>query len=444
MHAPLVIVGSGFAAAAAVVHLVDRGIPCRSLTVIGPATLGTGQAYGCVSPFFRLNVRPDIQRLWPDQPDHFPQWANQHITDPKAHTPVGPFYRRSDFARYVADQLKRLPDYQELEQIHRRITHIRPSDGRWILTADDQSNRSADRVVLATGNPDPQWPADIETPEEPTLIRVPWRGDWLEDVDPGSAVCLVGSGLTAMDALYALSENGHRGPIYLLSPFGLLPPVQLDWKTIPAVDWPEVKTALEFIRVMRHALGDDQWLERRWQERFEALRIGISLAWQRLPVNERLKLMRRLGWLWSLQRFRASPQTVEAAERMIKRGQLVTIKASMTGLAASRAKQWMIALSNGRSLSCETIINCTGAGRDALIDQLVENRIVGKLNGAGAPSVNARQEAVAPDGTPLKTLFVIGASTGLALGDVVGSTSIARQAARLTDTVWSSGAFQRR
>ncbi len=265
---------------------------------------------------FRLNVRPDIQRLWPEQPDHFPDWARRHINDPQAQTPLGPFYRRSDFARYIADELQRLPNYDTLNHLSHVVTDIRREQDRWILTTAKGPELTAAQVVIATGNPSPQWPGGIDAPKEPSLIQVPWRGDWIHDVDRQSPVCLIGSGLTAMDAIYALHESDHQGPVYVLSPYGLLPPVQLDWKASPAIEWPSVHNARSFIHAMRSVLKHDEWLDQEWQERFEALRVGISGAWQQLPVHARLKLIRRLGWLWSLQRFRASPQTVQAADRM--------------------------------------------------------------------------------------------------------------------------------
>jgi uncharacterized NAD(P)/FAD-binding protein YdhS len=437
---PILIVGSGFAAAAAVVHLVDHGIPCKSLTVVGPGALGAGQAYGCVSPFFRLNVRPDIQRLWPEEPDHFPDWARRHINDPQAQTPLGPFYRRSDFARYIADELQRLPNYDALNHLSHVVTDIRKEQDRWILTTANGPELTAAQVVIASGNTSPQWPGGIDAPKEPSLIQIPWRGDWIHDVDRQSPVCLVGSGLTAMDAIYALHETDHQGPVYVLSPYGLLPPVQLDWKASPAIEWPSVHNARSFIHAMRSVLKHDEWLDQEWQERFEALRVGISGAWQQLPVHARLKLIRRLGWLWSLQRFRASPQTVQAADRMRERGQLNIVRASMVGLSPSRSKQWLVSLSDDESIACRTVINCTGAGRDPLIVKLAARQIIGTLSEGGAPSVNPRQQLLSPDDVAHQDLFLMGASSGLALGDVVGSTSIARQAVRLAKTVTSTQA----
>ena len=105
MDASAIIIGSGYSAAAALVHLTHAGLPLRQILVIGPGELGTGQAYGCTAKSYRLNVRVTGQRLWPDQPEHFTDWATEHIKDLDAHTSAGSFYRRSDFAQYITAQL---------------------------------------------------------------------------------------------------------------------------------------------------------------------------------------------------------------------------------------------------------------------------------------------------------------------------------------------------
>ena len=85
----LVIIGDGFAAAVMAVHLLRRGIPRSSITVIGPGELGKGSAYNCASPFFRLNVREDLPIVFSEDPLHFARWAQQNIDDPQAKTEAG-------------------------------------------------------------------------------------------------------------------------------------------------------------------------------------------------------------------------------------------------------------------------------------------------------------------------------------------------------------------
>ena len=50
------MIGSGFAAAANLLHLVEAGMQPSQITIVGLDDLGTSNAYGCDDDF-RLNVR---------------------------------------------------------------------------------------------------------------------------------------------------------------------------------------------------------------------------------------------------------------------------------------------------------------------------------------------------------------------------------------------------
>ena len=54
----ILIIGSGFAAAANLLHLVEAGMKPSQITIVGLDDLGTSNAYGCDDDDFRLNVRP--------------------------------------------------------------------------------------------------------------------------------------------------------------------------------------------------------------------------------------------------------------------------------------------------------------------------------------------------------------------------------------------------
>ena len=98
----ILIFGSGFAAAANLVHLVEAGIKPSQITIVGPGQLGRGNAYGCDDDDFRLNVRPNLMWIWPDRRDGFGNWAKTHIKDDKdAMRRSDMFYRLRNFGRYM-------------------------------------------------------------------------------------------------------------------------------------------------------------------------------------------------------------------------------------------------------------------------------------------------------------------------------------------------------
>jgi uncharacterized NAD(P)/FAD-binding protein YdhS len=78
-----------------------------------------------------------------------------------------------------------------------------------------------------------------------------------------------------------------------------------------------------------------------------------------------------------------------------------------------------------------------------LIDTMIAAGQVAPIGATRQPWVTSELRVVASDGQPYDTLFCIGPTTGLALGDVLGATSIARQTAQLAQTLVKSIPFQR-
>jgi len=154
-----------------------------------------------------------------------------------------------------------------------------------------------------------------------------------------------------------------------------------------------------------------------------------------LPAKDRIRLRRRLGWLWSLLRFRAGPQTAVAAKAMHASGQLNIINERFSGLAAAGGGRWQVQLCSGEELTADIVANCTGVGRDQLIDSMIAAGQITAMGSTRQPLVTPELRVVAADSQSYHTLFCVGPATGLALGDVAGATSIARQAAQLAQTL---------
>ncbi|PDH58360.1 MAG: hypothetical protein CNE93_03625 [SAR116 cluster bacterium MED-G06] len=434
MGGGICIIGSGFSAAALLLHLDDKGFDCRHVTIIGRGELGTGQAFGCVHDDFRLNVRAELMRVWPDRPLEFTHWAKTRLTDdPDAASDAGDFYRRRDFAVYMAEQLNHRPGTQSASRIESEAVALTADDRRWQVTLDDGRTVSADQVVLATGNPSPDWPFRGPVIDAPTLVRVPWRGDWVDRVGGDERVVVIGSGLTAMDTIHVLHRRNHRGNITLVAPDGLLPPVQTDWHSADALAWPEPMRASDFLGFMRRHIGDGDWQDAEWQRRFESLRVYICEAWQRLAPLDQARLMRRVGWLWSLARFRAGPQAHGSAQTLLASGQLTIRRDMVSGIATTGADgPHHVQLAGGGPIEADFVVNCSGAGRDPLVSGLVEQGLVAAHAGfRGRPALTPDLALCQPDGMPYRTLHALGPVTAHEAGDVVGAPGTATQAHEL-------------
>lgn len=434
-----VIIGDGFAAAAMAIHLLRGGMAPESLTMIGPRPPGRGQAYACVNPFFRLNIREDLPIVFSEDPMHFARWAKDNIHDPDAKTDAGYFYRRQDFGAYVAELFDRQPGSSHIKRIQDRVIALQRSGLHWTITLDSGGQYSAERVILATGNPPPTWPCVVVDEHSSSaddsmanpLIENPWPGDYLTTISPNDRVILLGGGLTALDAINALVEQGHRGQVYVISPRPYFPPAQSSWERHGEPDWPDGLTPARLIRFMRDYLPDAPTDSSTWQNSWEELRPKLNTIWQSFSAAQRRKLIKRVGWIWSLYRFRASPQTIAAYEKLRAANQIEFV--------VGRAKKIIrgpttlaVEMSTGAQVSGDRLVNCTGVASDALLEQLIAAQLALPDALDQAIAVDTAFRVLGPDQQPWANLWMIGPATAGSLGDVVAASAISKQAEQLS------------
>jgi len=428
------IIGDGFAAAVLVTHLLRVGISSSAITVIGTGVLGKGNAYGCNNSFFRLNVREDLPIIFADDPLHFSRWAQKYINDPQASTKAGYFYRRHDFGRYVSELVACESKSGQIEQIKARVLGLSGSESSWNLELDTHNAISAKQVIIATGNPPPVWPCAVINPN-PVLstscfIENPWIGYGLEGIETQENIILLGGGLTALDAINALMERKHLGMIYVISPRSVLPPAQANWQRKVQPQWPQNLTPAKLIRFMRNYLPSASTTSPEWQSAWEELRPNINMIWQQFSPSQKQSLFKRSGWLWNLYRFRASPQTISAYEKLRSKNQIQFVLGRAKEIRRSESKVKAL-LGNDIEVEGDRIINCTGVGSDPLLNRLIKDQlaICDPLGQAVAVDENFRVLNLSCQ--RWNSLWMIGPGTMGSLGDVIAASTIAKQAEQL-------------
>jgi uncharacterized NAD(P)/FAD-binding protein YdhS len=434
----LVIIGDGFAAAVTAIHLLRQGIAADSLTIIGPGTLGKGNAYGCISPFFRLNIREDLPIVFSEDPLHFARWAEANIDDPEAKTSAGFFYRRADFGRYISELIAAEIGFDKVHRIQSKVCALNQAQGLWKLDTEDGDLIYAEKVIIATGNSPPTWPCPIqrEIGEQASarMIENPWTGQYLTSIHAEEHIVLLGGGLTALDAIYALAVQGHRGRITIVGPRSLLPPTQAQWIRQKQPNWPEKLSPARLLRFMRQYLPPAATSSAVWQSAWEELRPNLNAIWQQFTPHQRRIVFKRLGWVWSLYRFRASPQTINAYEQLKANHQIQ--------FALGRAKQVecsegaiSVQLNNGQRIDADRIINCTGVGADLFLNQLVADAIAIPDPLGAAIAVDTNLSVLKPNQQAWNNLWMLGPATMGSLGDVIAASAISKQAEGLAKQI---------
>ena len=114
-------------------------------------------------------------------------------------------------------------------------------------------------------------------------------------------------------------------------------------------------------------------------------------------------------------------------------GQMQIIKDRVNGIISVHAAPPLsLTLNRHHMLDCDYAIIASGVGRDPLMARLMETHIAGTTANGGI-HVNDDFQLLSPDCHPQPGLWALGPPTQSALGDVIGATTIAKQAAGLAD-----------
>jgi len=286
---------------------------------------GRGVAYGTKCGGHLLNVPAGSMSAFPDEPDHFLQWAQAHYD--RAVAP-GRFIPRRVYGQYIESVLAEAEDRHpgriewktdEVESVTRagEVGRVRLRSGD-VLTAD--------KVVLALGNFPPAASSLPEAIRKSSgYVPNPWAQGALYGTENESSILLVGSGLTGVDVAIALRARGFKGVIHLLSRHGLLPQ-----KHKPKHAWPAFwnqdapRSARGLMDLVRQQVEAAQRHGVDWRAVIDSLRPFTPAIWQSLSMEEKRRFLRHVRPYWEVHRHRVAPEIGGMVEQQIASGEIET------------------------------------------------------------------------------------------------------------------------
>ncbi|MEU4705758.1 FAD/NAD(P)-binding protein [Nocardia salmonicida] len=226
------IIGAGVATVGLLDALARADATPGTITVFeGSAALWRGRAYQRDVPAVRVNAPPALMSARASDRGHFQDWLTQRpeavrFLDPGLGQPIVPRAMYGEYlehsARMSIDRLR--CDGWQVSVVNDRVTDIAREEPMALRT-EGGVLYPVDRMVLCVGSGRPRDQYGLTG--SPGYLDEPYPlARTLTEVDPEAHVAVIGSGLTAVDITAALTENGHRGPITLLSRSGILPFVQ--------------------------------------------------------------------------------------------------------------------------------------------------------------------------------------------------------------------------
>jgi uncharacterized NAD(P)/FAD-binding protein YdhS len=383
------IVGGGLSGTAVAIQLLLHASRDLQIVIIEPReSLGRGLAYSTEFESHLLNVVAGNMSVLPDNPGHFVNWLNRStgkVWNPSAFVP------RRIYGDYIYHSLCEAVAHcrtgVRLEWLRSRAVEAQAQGASVSIGLESGQRVEADAAVLALGNASSTgafpWAAGIPLPQ-------PWSRKELGQIPLDSPVLLIGSGLTAVDAVLSLQEKGHRGPIHMVSRRGLLArahcesgapaPMDIGTQEFPA----SARRLLRWIRLTveraRNAGSD-------WRGVIDGLRPFTNRIWRNLTQSEQRRFLRHLRPYWDVHRHRMAPQVADRISHLMDTGQLKIHAGRIVGVEHSQASGRQVAeirLRSGLylSLEFERAIHCAGAqddfaGRDdPLIGSLIARGLI--------------------------------------------------------------------
>ncbi|MFJ3660017.1 FAD/NAD(P)-binding protein [Streptomyces sp. NPDC090119] len=189
--------------------------------------LGAGVAYSTPHDCHLLNMRAGTMSVHADDPGHFVRWLASQEDGTRASSGTDYVPRRL-FAVYLQEffeeALTRARRHGIRVVTHRSMVSDCREDSRGVHLIAGLDHFLFDYSFLCLGDlPSTEY---LEFTKVPAYVHSMWHGAGLEAIDPDTTVGILGTSLTAVDALLQLRASGHRGVITCFSRRRSLPKVQ--------------------------------------------------------------------------------------------------------------------------------------------------------------------------------------------------------------------------
>ena len=204
------------------IHLIERD-----------DELARGLAFGTDQPGHLLNTESRLMGLYDREPGHFRTWLETRRA--ASGTPLDPdgveYPQRREYRQYMQDVLDRAVDDARAAgiavEIHRsEATTIEGDHASATVRLANGRSIATDIVLLTIGTPDPERFGNLDG--IPGYFDSPYPSHRMtEGIDRDQRVVVLGSGLSAIDAVMTLLDGDHRGDIHLISKEGMLPRVEI-------------------------------------------------------------------------------------------------------------------------------------------------------------------------------------------------------------------------
>lgn len=448
------IVGGGFSGVMTGVNLARLSQRPLRLTLINQhRPTARGVAYGSRRNEHLLNVAARNMSAFPEMPDHFMQWLRTRsefdtVRDRELRERFIPRMIYGDYLRGLMQQHLQSPPASlpvETNITEAEAVDIEPKNGGAAIHLSNGDIVDVERVVLATGNEAPAgFPGAAELHEHPAWVGNPWQ-TW-ENRLPGyeGEVVVLGTGLTAVDAIITLRALGWQGLVHAVSRNGWLP--NPHFRGIEYPDFPPKGENLatfglaKLTGLLEHHCARLREIGGNPAIVVDKLRPHTQRIWQSFTLEERWEFVRRHAARWNVLRHRIAPEIHAQITMAQLTGQLRVHAAAIEGVEAE-GDRVRVRLGDGKTLSGDIVINATGPQtrfsdtKSTLLRNLLRRGLVAADEMEMGIRVKPDHVVIGGDGKRSNFLLALGPLLRGTRWETIAVPELREQARRVAETV---------
>lgn len=379
----IAIIGAGFCGAVIAIELLKNASEELEIVLVNRSgKMARGLAYGTNSAHHLLNVPAGNMSALEDEPSSFLKFCEARDSSITGQS----FVPRALYGAYLEDLLSasQATAKPRFRQVAAEVFSVKKTEEGVLLDLSTGEQMLADHVVLAFGNFPPAaregW-SNVE--ESEVYLSDPWSLAIDRDSNPVSRILLIGTGLTAVDALVSIRNQNPDIEVLMISRRGLMPrahqvalEVTGQGVSIAAELMTATPSASSYLKVIRNAISESPAA---WREVIALLRPITSELWTRLPVNERTRLLRHLQPYWDTHRHRIAPICAQALANALEEKKAEVVAGHILAIKrVARGAEVSIRRRKNQAVDVEVfdrVINCTGPCTDVerLDDRLIRD-----------------------------------------------------------------------
>lgn len=352
----IAIIGFGFCGRLSLFHLADKLEVGDKIYVFDKNSLSDlGTAFSPFSPHYILNVPVSKMSAFSYDHDNFKKYLEQFYPEIFAKVGENGFAPREIYGDYLQEitvvALKKIRQKNiEFQFVEDEVVEVKKA-ANFLITTSNRETCEVDVLLLGTSFKQSELPYDFESKN---FVKKLWSREaesFHQKKFSEETICLIGSGLTAVDVLVGLKNKGFAGKVIVISRRGNFPKrhFEVAQKNPDLISVDDAKNGVLFItKKIRKFLHENPQFDLR--HIVDSIRPITKKLWQNLDEKNK-KLFLRFCWpYWNIFRHRAPGSSLDLIA-----GMNVEIRKKGVKNIMKVGERFLV-----DETLCDVVVNCLG------------------------------------------------------------------------------------